>query len=40
MIETTAGVESGARVPATARNAAAKLDFVRQASAAYRTPVD
>jgi uncharacterized protein (DUF1501 family) len=41
MIETTAGSNPALEfLAATARNAAASSDFVRQASAAYRTPVD
>jgi uncharacterized protein (DUF1501 family) len=41
MIETTAASNPALEfLAATARNAAASSDFVRQASAAYRTPVD
>jgi uncharacterized protein (DUF1501 family) len=41
MIETTAAANPALDfLAATARNAAASSDFVRQASAAYRTPVD
>jgi uncharacterized protein (DUF1501 family) len=41
MIETTASSNPALEfLAATARNAAASSDFVRQASAAYRTPVD
>jgi uncharacterized protein (DUF1501 family) len=41
MIETTAAANPALEfLAATARNAAASSDFVRQASASYRTPVD